>query len=136
MTFKTSEEAAKNALNSILARSIERRVEYGGVIYMEQGRFSATEPRTQGYGNTVDVGLREENKSCPTGTTPVAYYHTHPNISAGSLPMAYNEFKDADVDVAEENSIDGFLGTLDGSFFKYDFKTKKLSRLHVRLKNS
>ncbi len=136
MTSKSPEAAARSALNSILAKSIAERAEYGGVIYRERGNYAATQPRTQGFGNTVDVGLREENKSCPPKTTPVAYYHTHPNLSAGPLPMAYNEFRDDDVAVAEGNELDGFLGTIDGSFFRYNFKTKELKRLPGRLENT
>lgn len=136
MPSKSPEAAARIALNSILATSISQRAEYGGMIYSERGEFAATTPRTQGYGNTVDVGLREENKGCPKGTTPVAYYHTHPNVSVGSLPMAYNEFRDDDVAITQDHCIDGYLGTIDGSFFKFDFKSKKLARLPGRLKNT
>ena len=50
--------------------------------------------------------------------------------------MAYNEFKGDDVDVAKDHQLDGYLGTLDGSFYKYDFRTGKLERLAARLKNS
>jgi hypothetical protein len=136
MPSKTPEAAARLALNSILATSIRERAEYGGMIYMERGAYSATAARSQGYGNTVDVGLREDNKGCPEGTIPVAYYHTHPNVSVGSLPMAYNEFRDDDVAITQDHRIDGYLGTVDGSFFKFDFKNKKLSRLPGRLKNT
>lgn len=134
--FKTAQDAAWAALNSILCESIEKRIEYGGVIYRSQGTYAATAPRTQGYGNTVDVGLREENKGCPKHTTPVAFFHTHPNVSVGGLTMEYNKFKDDDVDVAKDYQIDGYLGTVDGSFFWYSLKMEKPIRLSRRLKNS
>lgn len=50
--------------------------------------------------------------------------------------MAYNEFRDDDVAITQDHRIDGYLGTIDGSFFKFDFKSKKLSRLPGKLKNT
>lgn len=114
------EKVAKAALNKILAKSITERREYGGMIYELDGIYHANDPRTQGFGNTVNVGQYEPNKGCPKGSTPVAYYHTHPNFSAGSIPMKYNEFSDEDKDLARDLKLDAYLGTLDGSFFMFD----------------
>lgn len=118
--FSSAREAARDALNWILKRSIESRKEWGGVICEQRGRFHAMPPRTQGYGNTVDVGVHEPNKSCPAGARPVAYYHTHPIFSAGGLTGDYNHFSGADEDVARDHGLDAYLGTLDGSFLKFD----------------
>src|SRR5438105_227943 len=114
------ENVAREALNNILGQSIRERKEYGGMIYSLAGKYHANPPRTQGYGNTVNVGQYEPNRGCPQGATPVAYYHTHPNFSAGGIPMQYNEFSPEDIALAKELSLDAYLGTLDGSFFLYD----------------
>jgi hypothetical protein len=136
MRNPTIERIAKKALNGILEKSITERCEYGGMIYSSNGQYHANEPRTQGYGNTVNVGQYEPNHGCPEGSVPVAYYHTHPNFSAGGIPMKYNEFSDEDKDLAKDLKIDAYLGTLDRSFFLYDPTIDKAIRLPGHLKNS
>jgi hypothetical protein len=130
------EKVARKILNSILEKSITERCEYGGMIYMLGDQILANPPRTQGYGNTVNVGQYEPNRGCPNGSMPVAYYHTHPNFSAGGLAMKYNEFSDEDKDLAKDLKLDAYLGTLDGSFFLYDPTIDKAIRLPGHLKNS
>jgi hypothetical protein len=130
------ENVAKKALSGILEKSITERCEYGGMIYLLDGKYHANDPRTQGYGNTVNVGQYEPNKGCPEGATAVAYYHTHPNFSAGGIAMKYNEFSDEDKDLARDLKLDAYLGTLDGSFFLFDPTTEKPIRLPGHLKNS
>ena len=132
---KTAEGAARNMLNAYLQESIERRVEYGGIIYKKGGLHHATGPR-EGYGNTVNNGPREPNLGCPPGGTPVAYWHTHPTYSVAGFEGKYNEFSDDDKQIARDYGIDAYVGTLDGSFLKYDHKTKQVLRLKGRLKNS
>jgi len=123
------ERVARKVLNSILAQSISERSEYGGMIYLQDGKYHANEPRTQGYGNTVNVGQYESNKGCPEGSTPVAYYHTHPNYSAGDIKMKYNEFSPEDKDLAKDLNLDAYLGTLDGSFYLYEPLEDKVSKV-------
>jgi hypothetical protein len=106
------------------------------MIYLEDGKYHAMKPRTQGFGNTVNVGQWEPNRSCPDGTTPVAYYHTHPNFSAGKIPMQYNEFSPEDKGLANDIKLDAYLGTLDGSFLMYDPILNKVIPLTGRLKNT
>ena len=57
------ETTARAALNKILKLSIERRKEYGAMICLQAGKY---------------VGQHEDNRGCPPGSKPVAYYHTHP----------------------------------------------------------
>ncbi len=133
---KSPEEAARKALNKTLKLSIERRKEYGAMICLKAGKYVAFKARTQDEPNTVDVGQHEDNCGCPPGSTPVAYYHTHPLYSQASLSASYNEFSDEDKDVAKDHSIDAYVGTLDGSFLKYDRKADKVLRLRGKLKNS
>lgn len=130
------EKVARKALNGILSKSIMERKEYGGMIYKLGAEYFANEPRTQGYGNTVNVGQYEPNRSCPEGSTPVAYYHTHPNFSAGKIPMSYNEFSPEDKDLARDMKLDAYLGTLDGSFLLYDPLADKVIKLPGPLTNT
>lgn len=130
------EKVARKALNGILSKSITERKEYGGMIYLLDGEYHANEPRTQGYGNTVNVGQYEPNRGCPEGSQPVAYYHTHPNFSAGGIPMKYNEFSPEDIDLAKDLMLDAYLGTLDGSFFLYEPSIGKPVRLPGHLHNA
>jgi len=131
------ERAARAALNAILGKSVAKRWEYGGMIYLQDGKYSFTEARTQEYGNTVNVGQWELNRSCPEGSTPIAYYHTHPNIRAGGIPMEYNKFSDEDKQLATDISLYAYLGTLDGSFFVFDYRNGEVTRIRGRrLKNT
>jgi hypothetical protein len=131
------DEAARKALNKILKCSIKWRKEYGAMICRKAGKYVALQWRTQNEPNKVDVGQNEENCGCPPGSTPVAYYHTHPLYSQAGMKARYNEFSDEDIDVANGHSIDAYVGTLDGSFLKYDYKLGKPAlRLRGRLKNS
>ena len=101
------------------------------------GKYVALKARTQDEPNKVDVGQNEENCGCPPGATPVAYYHTHPLYSQAGMKADYNEFSDEDIGVANDHKIDAYVGTLDGSFLKYDYKLGKPAlRLRGRLKNS
>ena len=131
------DKVARQALNDILAESIEMRKEYGGMIYMEAGTYKAMPPRTQDLPTTVNVGQYEPNCSCPAGTMPVAYYHTHPTYSVAGFKGKYNEFSDEDKDVARDHNLDAaYLGSLDGSFFRYDPHLDKTFPLQGRLKNT
>ncbi len=130
------EEAARKALNKILKCSINRRKEYGAMICLKAGKYVALKWRTQDEPNKVDVGQNEENCGCPPGATPVAYYHTHPLYSQAGMKASYNEFSDEDIAVATGHNIDAYVGTLDGSFLKYDYKLGKPAlRLRGRLRN-
>jgi Domain of unknown function (DUF4329) len=131
------DEVARAALNSTLLISISRMVEYGGMIYKSGNTFYALAARTQSDPTTVDVGVHEPNHGCPDGTQPVAYYHTHTRNSVGGFKGDYNAFSPEDKDVAKDNDlVSAYLGTLDGSFFRYDVKLNKPVLLHGRLRNT
>ena len=131
-----TDNAAKEALNKILGKSIVQRAEYGGMIYEKNGKYGYTEARTQGYGNTVNVGQYEPNRSCPDGSTPVAYYHTHPNIKAGDFSMEYNKFSEEDITLSKDMGLHAYMGSLDGTFWVYDPKLDKPIKLKDRLINT
>jgi len=131
------DEVARTALNAVLARSIEEKSEYGAMIYLLKGRCAATLVRTQGDPTTVNVGQNEENCGCPPGSTPVAYYHTHPTYSVAGMTGDYNHFSPEDIDVVTDHNLEAaYLGTLDGSFIKYDAKLGRPIVLSGRLKNT
>lgn len=133
----SAEEVARKALNKILKDSVTWRIEYGAMICRKAGKYVALKARTQHEPNKVDVGQNEENCGCPPGWTPVAYYHTHPLYSQAGMKAEYNEFSDDDIDVATGHKIDAYVGTLDGSFLKYDYKLGKPAlRLRGRLRNN
>lgn len=131
------DNAARVALNSCLATSIEKPAEYGGMIYAMQGQILAKPPITQGNPNTVDVGSHAPNCGCPPGSTPVAYYHTHPIASRAGMTGEYNEVSDQDMDVVTDNKLQaGYVGTLDGSFIKFGPDLPKPVVLPGKLKNT
>ena len=131
-----ADKVAWEVLNSVLVTSIEHKSEYGGMIYMLRGVYHATDPVTQGDPVKVDVGLDRPNNGCPKHSTPVAYYHTHPTYSVAGMRAEYSTFSsDEDLGLARSNRIDAYLGTLDGSFLKYEYKTDRILRLG-RLKNT
>jgi len=131
------DNTARAALNSCLATSIEKRAEYGGMIYVLKGQVLAKPPRTQGDPTKVDVGTHEPNCGCPPGSAPVAYYHTHPTASIAGMTGEYNEVSDNDMDVVTDNKLEvGYVGTLDGSFMKFGPKLPKPVVLPGKLKNT
>lgn len=129
-----ADEVARQKLNEINPISIAVDEEYGGVIYRDDrsGAYSATGPRTSGEKHTVDVGLREPNKGCPAGTTPVAYYHTHGKLSdplAGGLRFNDEDLIADDIEVAKQHEIDAYLATPSGRFLKYEYATGQTVQL-------
>lgn len=131
------DNVARAALNECLARSIVKVAEYGGMIYLQGGAPIAKPAVTQGDPNHVDVGVHEPNRGCPSGTTPIAYYHTHPVYERGGFHFEYNNFDQEDKDVVLDNDLDaGYMGSLDGSFFKFDRKQNRVFPLPGRLKNT
>jgi hypothetical protein len=127
---------AQSKLNQILADSIEEKKEYGGMICKKGRLFVALPHRTQGNPTTVDVGQREPNCGCPPDTVPIAYYHTHPTYSVAGMKANYNVLSDEDKDVSKDYGIFAFVGTLDGSFLKYDPDLDKAETLPFKLNNS
>ncbi len=113
----------RRLLNDCLPKSIPEQREYGGVIYLS--------PRTGTLGHTqyagvppvgkVDIKQDEPNMACPAGTTPVAWYHTHP-FEKNSQGFSYlsHEFVEHDKDLSDVKILPGYLGVFDGSFWRYD----------------
>lgn len=121
------EAMARSLLSAVLPKSISQKVEYGAVICKNDrtGELSATKlHRSTDSDNKVDVGLSEPNCGCPDGTTPVAYYHTHPfdKIGAGNGTYlhASQDFSDPDDKrIANDVQLVAFLGSHDGKFRRY-----------------
>jgi hypothetical protein len=106
-----------------LPKSVKEEREYGGVFYrnMRSGVIRQTGPFQGLRGeNSVDIGTDKENLGCPSGTVPVAWYHTHPFDEVGGLHFEAKAFIDHDKTISDDNDIPGFLGVFDGSFWRYD----------------
>jgi hypothetical protein len=120
------EDFAYKLLNDVLAKSISavpRPAEYGGVIYLNEtskqlGSMGPFIGPPGGY--TVDIHWTDENMGCPLGTTPKAWYHTHPSATFGELHFLAKEFVDHDKEISDEKQVPGFLGVYDGTFWRYD----------------
>jgi hypothetical protein len=120
------ETQARALLAAVLPRSIRERREYGAVMCRNNstGALSATRLRSSSDSDSaVDVGLSEPNCGCPEGTTPVAFYHTHPHdriVGAnGSVLHFDQDFSDIDRRLANDQQIVAFLGSYDGKFRRY-----------------
>ncbi|WP_376098425.1 DUF4329 domain-containing protein [Roseomonas sp. CCTCC AB2023176] len=110
-------------LRDLLPTSIATRTELGAVVCRARdGGLSDAEVKV-GLGNTVDIGQREPNCGCPAGTTPVAFWHTHPVELFGTGPGTMHgeaDFSPPDLDIADDLGIPAFLGSWDGHFRRYD----------------
>jgi hypothetical protein len=134
---KDLDAVAFAALNAILVTSINSIKEWGGMLYVKNGKCVAMEAVSQAEPNKVDVGQDKENCSCPPGTTPVAYYHTHPVYQIAGFKGDYNKMSDEDKAVAKDHTLDAaYLGTVDGSFFKYIVEKDTTIKFKDRLKNT
>lgn len=135
---KSVDQAAFDALNAILGLSIKRRREYGGMIYLLDGEAKATEARTDDQISSVDVGHTGLNKGCPAGTTPMAYFHTHPVAVYERRRVDYNAYSPDDKQIAVDYELDAYMGSVDGSFMVFRYKkgiAAKPEKLPGRLKN-
>lgn len=118
------ERKARALLSVALPLSISDKIEYGAVICRDDrtGALSETERRASAESdNQVDVGQYLPNCGCPAGTTPVAYYHTHPfDRVAGGTMRADPNFSTPDMQIANDYQLVAFLGSRDGLFRRYD----------------
>ncbi len=124
------ENAARALLKGVLKQSIDDRREFGGVIYRfdSTAKIGWTGP-FRGYASgRVDVRQDEENRGCPAGTAPVAWYHTHPvkefyNLHNGELITMHAEwdkFIGGDEELSINWSLIGYVATFDRRFWRYD----------------
>jgi hypothetical protein len=111
--------AARQATNDVIVQSIYQNREFGGMIYRNpNGTYSYTTP--------IDGVNPGGPNSCPTGTTPKAYYHTH-----GACDRAYDSenFSPDDITYANHHGIDGYLGTPNSALKYYNQSTGAESAL-------
>jgi len=131
------DKVARIALQAILLESITYKREYGGMIYRDGEIYKALKARTSYEACKVDVGVHGPNHGCPEGTQPVAYYHTHTAESVGGFKGKYNEFSQEDKNVVKDNGLlFAYLGSLDGTFLRYDLKLDKPDEIKPRLRNT
>lgn len=118
------EEAARTFLNDVLPQSCNGTpTEYGGIIHVDKvtGAIGQKGPLHE-PGNSVSIRQWEPNMGCPDGTTPMAWYHTHPHYPQPKkgLSYAYREFIGNDKNISDDYELTGYLGVVDGSFWRYD----------------
>nr|WP_307733504.1 DUF4329 domain-containing protein [Duganella violaceicalia] len=121
--YASQVEAARQATNDVIVQSILQNQEYGGMIYKNRdGTYSYTPPRNGGS-DAVDPGGPQ---ACPAGKIPKAYYHTH-----GAYDRNYDSenFSPADINYANRNNIDGYVGTPNSNFKYYNHTTGRQSVL-------
>jgi hypothetical protein len=118
------EDAARAFLNEVLPQSCNGTpTEYGGIIWVRgaTGEVGQKGPLHE-PGNSVSIRQWEPNMGCPDGTTPMAWYHTHPHYPRPEkgLTYAYKDFIGNDKNISDDYRITGYLGVIDGSFWRYD----------------
>lgn len=120
------DEFARDQLQEVLPASIASGFESGAVICraLASGALSATRVRTGTVKHTVDVGTALPNCGCPAGTTPVAYFHTHPSpagaVAATPGATVAKSFSDDDIDVAKDYGLIAYVAGRDGTMWRYD----------------
>jgi hypothetical protein len=131
--FDTKDEAAKDALDYCNPKAIDENFEYGGVIYLnsEDGKYYATEPRTDKRHDNVYVGNQ------PVGTERVGDYHSHGdytyydaetntfhrtsdpnNDNMGSDTYSVDDIKNAVMYARIYPGHESYLGTPSGAYYK------------------
>jgi hypothetical protein len=116
------EDAARKFLNEVLPLSVNGPpTEYGGIIWVNNttGEIGQKGPMHE-PGNSVSIRQWEPNRGCPDGTTAMAWYHTHPHYPQKGKTFAYREFIGNDKDISDDYELTGYLGVIDGSFWRYD----------------
>ncbi len=89
-----AEAKAIELLNEHLADSIEQAAEGGGVLYIEGGQCKTPAPSgATARRRPSSIRQYEPNCGCPTGTTPVGYWHTHPRVTGAGMKLAWDRFE-------------------------------------------
>ena len=105
--------AARVAIRAANPESIVRNVEYCGAVCKDRstGKYFTTGP----VRGTVS-GCSRASVPCPDCSTWVAIWHTH-----GGPDPAYSpeEFSQQDMDFADKNNIDNYVGTPSNQFLHY-----------------
>jgi len=111
--FETQHGAARSITEAENPSSIDEHVEHCGNVCMdeESGQYFTTGPI---IGNSITCDPRAV--PCPSCSKWVAYWHTH----GGYDPGVNNEnFTPGDLYYADQNGVDGYVGTPQGQFKYY-----------------
>jgi hypothetical protein len=129
---KRIERYAIKQLGSILCYSLAANppIEWGGVIYRwdaaGRGHTAGQLDHTgyfisEGSSINVNVGQDKPNCGCPEGSTPVAWFHTHPRKETKDhVQLGWDQFVEGDVYVSDNWGIPGYVATMDGRVWRYD----------------
>ena len=120
-TSPQQHNTARRILNDVNPKSVRENREYGGIIFRNpDGSYSNTNP-TRGDQDSLLIPLET-----PEGTRATAFYHTH----AAFDPRYDNEnFSPTDINSANLNNLDSYLGTPAGAFKFYDVSQGQISTL-------
>ena len=119
--FGSDKDAARSALKHFYEASRRAGAEYAGVIYRsEDGTYGITAPTTEKGGND----LRNSTilwSDVPTGTRPVAWYHTHLRTDT---PAGDEYFSPADRYIAQTHGVKSYIAIPSGRLKVYDGTTR------------
>jgi hypothetical protein len=134
--FDTEEEAAIAALKRVWKASYRAGKEFGGMIYLQNGKYCFS-PAIEGEEQKVDV---RGNIEVPIGGRATAYYHTHsfdprehtfthPELK--KMPARADNFSIGDRATMAKQGINGYLSTPMGNVKMMDVKTNELKLLGI-----
>jgi len=124
-THPTQHDAARTAIDLINPTSVIEGREYGGMVYQNaDGSYSYTGP-IRGTRLGVNPG---GPRSVPSGTTAIAFWHTHGAADVGATDEAFTGTVggNGDKGYASYYKIDAYLGTPAGAFKYYERSTDKV----------
>lgn len=101
-SYNSEQEAAIAALQ--VAIPLTDKYEVGGVIVLFRDKYYYTVPVSSNQQKTITFHVK------PTDGMPVALYHTHPSLARmvnEEEPLFFSAY---DVDLAEKNKINSYLG--------------------------
>jgi hypothetical protein len=109
--------AARAAIRAANPGSISQNVEFCGAVCKDRntGKYFTTGP----VRGTVS-GCSRASVPCPDCSTWVAVWHTHGGPDPTYSP---EEFSPRDMNFADKNNIDNYLGTPSGQFLHYPADT-------------
>lgn len=118
--YRTQHDAARAALNQYNLSSIMENLEYGGMIYRRRDSSYSYTPANIGKPDEMAIV-----RTCPTNTTPVAYYHTH----AGYDPIYDSEqFSPTDLEL-DSIGLDAYVATPNSNVKHASRATRRISSI-------
>jgi len=126
--YPTQDAAATDAITDINPTSISEGREYAGWVYQSSNStYSYTEPISGSMAGSSPGPRPSDNRA---GT---AIYHTHgandPGYDNENLSRSNYPGEPSDINSAETNNVDIYVGTPSGAIKKYDYSINQESEL-------